>query len=178
MSTLASFLLLPQSIQGFRSFHDDMVDLWTAKDCCGMTDKALQHLEVSPQGMALAGEMAARVARSGGAALIVDYGRNTPYGNSLQVLLLAKTSPFLTMPADLAGAPLVVATYPCRCLLSMLCAFVLNRPFATMVLWTCCHSQVWPTSVLVLTSARSGLSLPSQTPEPFWGTDGRAKHLV
>ena len=37
--------------------------------------------------MALAGELAARVAKSGGAALIVDYGRDTPYGNSLQVLL-------------------------------------------------------------------------------------------
>jgi hypothetical protein len=37
--------------------------------------------------MALAGELAARVARSGGAALVVDYGRDTPYGNSLQVLL-------------------------------------------------------------------------------------------
>ena len=64
-----------------------------------MSDEAMQHLEVSPQGMALAGKLAARVAQSGGAALIVDYGRDTPYGNSLQVQLRS-----LPHPRKLAGS--------------------------------------------------------------------------
>lgn len=47
--------------------------------------EALQFLEVSSQNMALAGDLSARIAKSGGAALIMDYGRNAPYAASLQV---------------------------------------------------------------------------------------------
>jgi hypothetical protein len=53
--------------------------------CCSRAGERLQFLEVSSQAMALAGDLGARVAKSGGAALIVDYGRDAPYAASLQV---------------------------------------------------------------------------------------------
>jgi len=50
----------------------------------GRTD--LQGLEVNPQAMALAEAVAARIGRSGGAALFIDYGKDGPYENSLNAI--------------------------------------------------------------------------------------------
>lgn len=47
---------------------------------------ALDALEVCPQGMALAEALARRVAASGGAALLIDYGQDGPYAGSLQAI--------------------------------------------------------------------------------------------
>ena len=46
----------------------------------------LTALEISAQGMALAEALALRVGRDGGAALVVDYGQDGPYGDSLVAL--------------------------------------------------------------------------------------------
>eukprot|EP00887_Chlorella_sp_A99_P005187 scaffold1.g5187.t1 len=45
---------------------------------------ALKELEICPQGMATAQALARRVGAHGGAALVVDYGQDGPYGASLQ----------------------------------------------------------------------------------------------
>lgn len=47
----------------------------------------LQQIEVCGQGMAAAGSLAQRVAQQQGAALIIDYGQDGPYANSLQAIL-------------------------------------------------------------------------------------------
>ena len=52
--------------------------------CCA--EAALKGLEVSPQAMSTAGDLAKRVAAHGGAALLIDYGRNRPYPTSLQAI--------------------------------------------------------------------------------------------
>lgn len=46
----------------------------------------LRFLEVCPQGMAIAGNLAGRVAKEGGAALVIDYGRDRPYPASLAAI--------------------------------------------------------------------------------------------
>jgi hypothetical protein len=56
--------------------------LWFAELQSGAGD-ILQYLEVCPQGMSLAGDLATRVAKEGGAALVIDYGRERPYPASL-----------------------------------------------------------------------------------------------
>jgi len=42
--------------------------------------------QVSAHGMATAEALALRVGRHGGAALIMDYGRDAPYGDSLMAI--------------------------------------------------------------------------------------------
>ncbi|GAX77852.1 hypothetical protein CEUSTIGMA_g5294.t1 [Chlamydomonas eustigma] len=49
-------------------------------------DGGLTELEISARAMALAETLAKRVGVHGGAALIVDYGKDGPYGNSLVAL--------------------------------------------------------------------------------------------
>lgn len=51
-----------------------------------VAEAAVKGLEISPQMMTTAGDLASRVAEQGGAALIVDYGRNRPYPASLQAI--------------------------------------------------------------------------------------------
>ena len=48
--------------------------LWS----CNAAGDAVDMLEVCPQGMGLAAELAKRVSQEGGAALVVDYGRDAP----------------------------------------------------------------------------------------------------
>ena len=50
------------------------------------TRSSLAAIEVCPQGMVLADKLASRVSTHGGAALIIDYGQNGPYQNSLQAI--------------------------------------------------------------------------------------------
>lgn len=66
---------------------------------------AVKGLEVSPQVMTTAGDLATRVAQQGGAALIVDYGRNRPYPASLQAIRQHKFCGLLEQPghADLSA---------------------------------------------------------------------------
>lgn len=68
-------------------------------------EAAIKGLEVSPQAMATAGHLANRVSAKGGAALIIDYGRNRPYPASLQAIKQHKFSGLLEQPglADLSA---------------------------------------------------------------------------
>ncbi|CAL8464273.1 g3808 [Coccomyxa elongata] len=50
------------------------------------TEQWLRYLEVCPQGMAIAGDLAKRVVKEGGAALVIDYGRDRPYPASLAAI--------------------------------------------------------------------------------------------
>lgn len=69
--TAASHLLVPERLEGL---DPDVRE-------------AIASLEVCPQGMALAQTLAARLRRpSDGAALLIDYGRDGPYGASLQAI--------------------------------------------------------------------------------------------
>ena len=65
----------------------------------------MKGLEISPQVMTTAGDLASRVAEQGGAALIVDYGRNRPYPASLQAIRQHKFCGLLEQPglADLSA---------------------------------------------------------------------------
>ena len=62
-------------------------------------------LEICPQGMGLAAELANRVSQEGGAALVVDYGRDAPYPDSLQDIREHSFVHMLSQPglADLSG---------------------------------------------------------------------------
>lgn len=62
-------------------------------------------LEVCPQGMRLAAELAKRVSQEGGAALVVDYGRDAPYPDSLQAIREHSFVHMLSQPghADLSA---------------------------------------------------------------------------
>lgn len=66
---------------------------------------ALKGLEVSPQAMSTAGDLAKRVAAHGGAALLIDYGRNRPYPTSLQAIREHQFCGLLDQPgkADLSA---------------------------------------------------------------------------
>lgn len=66
---------------------------------------ALEALEVCPQGMSTAEALATRVARDGGAALIVDYGQDGPYAASLQAIRRHRFVGLLDAPgtADLSA---------------------------------------------------------------------------
>ena len=68
-------------------------------------EAAIQGLEVGPQAMATAGYLADRVSAKGGAALLIDYGRNRPYPASLQAIKQHKFSGLLEQPglADLSA---------------------------------------------------------------------------
>jgi NADH dehydrogenase [ubiquinone] 1 alpha subcomplex assembly factor 7 len=61
---------------------------------------ALRELEVCPRGMALAEALGARVAEHGGAALLIDYGRDAPYGSSLQAIREHRFVPILERPGE------------------------------------------------------------------------------
>ncbi len=66
---------------------------------------SLDLLEVCPQGLGLAGELAKRVTAEGGAALVIDYGRDQPYADSLQAIKDHSFVPVLSQPglADLSA---------------------------------------------------------------------------
>lgn len=66
---------------------------------------AIKGLEVSPQVMTTAGELAKRVAAQGGAALLIDYGRNRSYPASLQAIKQHQFCGLLEQPglADLSA---------------------------------------------------------------------------
>lgn len=53
---------------------------------CLVVGDVLRFLELCPQAMALAGDMAMRVQKEGGAALVIDYGRDRPYPASLAAI--------------------------------------------------------------------------------------------
>ncbi len=65
----------------------------------------MKGLEVSPQAMTTAGDLAKRVATHGGAALLIDYGRNRPYPTSLQAIREHQFCGLLEQPskADLSA---------------------------------------------------------------------------
>ena len=65
----------------------------------------MKGLEVSPQAMSLAGDVAKRVANQGGAALMIDYGRNRPYPATLQAIKQHQFCGLLEQPgsADLSA---------------------------------------------------------------------------
>ena len=65
----------------------------------------MKGLEVSPEAMATAGELANRLSANGGAALLIDYGRNRPYPSSLQAIKEHKFCGLLEQPglADLSA---------------------------------------------------------------------------
>ena len=65
----------------------------------------MKGLEVSPQAMSTAGDLARRVATHGGAALLIDYGRNRPYPTSLQAIREHQFCGLLEQPgkADLSA---------------------------------------------------------------------------
>ena len=63
--------------------------------------RGLTGLEVCPQGMALAADLAARVATGGGSALVVDYGRaNPPYADSLAAIRAHAPTHLLARPGE------------------------------------------------------------------------------
>ncbi|CAL5220482.1 g2508 [Coccomyxa viridis] len=87
--TPASKLLLPPRLAGLTPADRDSLDL----------------LEVCPQGLGLAGELAKRVTAEGGAALVIDYGHDQPYADSLQAIKDHSFVPVLSQPglADLSA---------------------------------------------------------------------------
>ncbi|CAK0783585.1 hypothetical protein CVIRNUC_006784 [Coccomyxa viridis] len=87
--TPASKLLLPPRLAALSPDERDAVDM----------------LEVCPQGMGLAAELAKRVSQEGGAALVVDYGRDAPYPDSLQAIREHSFVHLLSQPglADLSA---------------------------------------------------------------------------
>ena len=68
-------------------------------------EAAIKGLEISPQAMSTAGSLASRLAAKGGAALVIDYGRNRPYPASLQAIRQHKFCGLLEQPglADLSA---------------------------------------------------------------------------
>ena len=68
-------------------------------------EAAIKGLEISPQAMSAAGDLASRVASNGGAALLIDYGRDRPYPASLQAIRQHKFCGLLEQPgmADLSA---------------------------------------------------------------------------
>ena len=72
---------------------------------CNAAGDAVDMLEVCPQGMGLAAELAKRVSQEGGAALVVDYGRDAPYPDSLQAIREHSFVHLLSQPglADLSA---------------------------------------------------------------------------
>ena len=93
------------------------------------TEAVIKGLEVSPQAMATAGHLASRVSAKGGAALLVDYGRNRPYPASLQAIKQHKFCGLLEQPglADLSahvdfGAIMYVIELWSCCFLALHCA--------------------------------------------------------
>lgn len=79
---------------------------WLQGSCHhALAGAAVKGLEVSPQVMTTAGALAERVAQQGGAALVVDYGRNRPYPASLQAIRQHKFCGLLEQPglADLSA---------------------------------------------------------------------------
>lgn len=73
-----------------------------APDAAGDT---VDMLEVCPQALGLAGELGKRVSQEGGAALVIDYGRDEPYGDSMQAIKDHSFLPMLAQPglADLSA---------------------------------------------------------------------------
>ncbi len=67
--------------------------------------------------MGLAGELARRVTAEGGAALVIDYGRDEPYADSLQAIKGHSFVPVLSQPglADLS-AHVDFSALKCVCL--------------------------------------------------------------
>lgn len=61
---------------------------------------AMQAIEIAPQAMFYAQELAQRVQRHRGAALVVDYGRDGPYEASLQAIKDHRGVPFLSRPGE------------------------------------------------------------------------------
>jgi NADH dehydrogenase [ubiquinone] 1 alpha subcomplex assembly factor 7 len=65
----------------------------------------LKGMEVCPEGIHLAGELAKRVVRDNGAALIIDYGQDGPYSDSLVGIRNHKSVDIFEQPgmADLSS---------------------------------------------------------------------------
>lgn len=87
-------------------------------------EAAIKGLEVSPQAMATAGHLAGRVSAQGGAALLIDYGRNRPYPDSLQAIKQHKFCALLEQPGladlsahvDFGAVRYVMELWSCCCL--------------------------------------------------------------
>lgn len=60
----------------------------------------MQALEVGAQGMATAAALAARVMKSGGAALVLDYGRDSAYPASARAIRKHEFVDLLQQPGD------------------------------------------------------------------------------
>lgn len=86
--TPATVLLLPRRLEALSKEERDTVE----------------EIEVSPQTMTTAEALAKRIAGQGGAALIVDYGQDGPFGSSLQAIKQHKFKHLLSEPgsADLS----------------------------------------------------------------------------
>lgn len=67
--------------------------------------RPLNSRALSPQGMAVAEKLAQRIATSRGAALLIDYGQDGPYGSSLLAIQKHKFTGLLEMPgtADISA---------------------------------------------------------------------------
>eukprot|EP00884_Botryococcus_braunii_P007845 jgi/Botrbrau1/17061/Bobra.0258s0004.1 len=65
----------------------------------------LKGIEISPEAIQLAGELARRVHEDDGAALVIDYGKDGPYAESLVAIRGHKRVPLLEQPglADLSA---------------------------------------------------------------------------
>lgn len=66
--------------------------------CC--SGDSVQEIEISPQSIAMAETLAARVESQGGAALLIDYGQDAPYPGSLQAIKDHRFIHFLSLPGD------------------------------------------------------------------------------
>ena len=76
--------------------------------------------------MATAGQLGSRVSASGGAALLIDYGRNRPYPASLQAIRQHKFCGLLEQPglADLS-AHVDFSAIRCQCCCDCMCHWIL-----------------------------------------------------
>jgi NADH dehydrogenase [ubiquinone] 1 alpha subcomplex assembly factor 7 len=86
--TPASSLLLPRRLAALPQAQQD----------------ALESIEVSAHGMATAERLAQRIGQHGGAALVIDYGRDAPYADSLMAIRKHEGVDVLSRPgtADLS----------------------------------------------------------------------------
>ena len=64
----------------------------------------LQQLEISAPSMALTEKLAQSIGANGGAALIIDYGKDQPYGDSLQAIRGHKGVDILELPGGWRAA--------------------------------------------------------------------------
>ena len=108
---------------------------------CGAAESALKGLEVSPQAMSIAGDLAQRIAAQGGAALLIDYGRNRSYPASLQAIKQHQFCGLLEQPG-LADLSAHVDFSSIRCDPNLLQES--SARFSSTRCATCCHHKGFP----------------------------------